>query len=69
MSIKHDESYYITGMKSMGINSADLTHDQIAIWKSQCKLNEADILISLAFRKDNISKLKQSDIAAITNVK
>lgn len=62
--LSHDESYYQTALKSKGLDYLDLTHTQIAVWKSVLKQIEADIIISTAFNNEftNISDVDISPL-------
>ena len=66
-SINHDDKYYKDGLKSVGIDYWNLSHNQISAWKASVKVIEADVLIQYAFSAEKI-KLDEIDLDFI-NVK
>lgn len=59
--INHTEEYYQGALRSNGCDITTLTHNQIATYKAVIKCNEADLLIEIAFSKDNTTKLSDVD--------
>ena len=64
-TVRHDDKYYQIGLKSMGIDYTDLTHDEICAYKASQRVIEADMLIDVAYHQEktiiddvDLSKLK-----------
>lgn len=77
-TIRNNDDYYRNALKSLGVNTDELSHQEISLWKAYCKMVEVDILIETAFNlKNRISlddaqhdlseKLKKAKTSKINN--
>ena len=59
--LSYDEVYIKTALKSLGIEISELTHAQICVFKASLKKTEANLLIEMAFDKDEPATVKDID--------
>lgn len=67
--INHSEEYIKGAIKSGGTDLSNLTHNQISAYKATLKQIEADLMIEIAFAKDNKTKLSDIDISVFKPAK
>ena len=67
-SIRHTDKYYQNGLKSKGIDYTKLDQMQIAAWKAEIKIIEADLLINAAFHS-KVYTIQDVDLSFLKDAK